>query len=231
MFQLEKSLIDWKKKLSDSNSLTSSDIEELESHLLDEIDALKKKTLTEEEAFYVACSRIGSVDLLTSEYSIVNSNFLWIKKFLWLLSGYLMISFSEKLVASLTIFIATTFFKEIDIYSNELMYISLAISTVLSMTILCILFLPRFRAIAYFQSKFNYLLVYKKWLLVIVFIAFIFMNTIGFFLLNLPMFRTVHMNQIAYISQGREYSGLIWTATLCLLFISLSFRNYKKQIN
>ncbi|MBK1810007.1 hypothetical protein JHL18_05035 [Clostridium sp. YIM B02505] len=231
MFQLEKSLIDWKKKLSASNSLTSSDIEELESHLLDEIDALKKKTLTEEEAFYVACSRLGSVDLLTSEYSIVNSNFLWIKKFLWLLTGYLIISFSQKLTASLTLFITTSFFKEIDLYSNELMYISLAINTVLSLIVLCILFLPRFQAISYFQAKFNYLLVHRKWLLVLVFIAFIFMNTVGFSLLSLPIFRKIQVYQMGYISQGQNYSALIWTAILCLLFILFSFRNYKKQIN
>lgn len=231
MFQLEKSLMDWKKKLSASNSLTSSDIEELESHLLDEIDSLKKKTLTEEEAFYVACSRIGSVDLLTSEYSIVNSNFLWIKKFLWLLSGYLIISFSEKLITTLSIFITTTFFKRIELHAHELTYISFAVNLLLSIVILCILFLPRIRGIAYFQSKFNYLLVYKKWLLVVVFIIFIFMNTIGFSFINLPIMRNVGISQYGYISVGREYSGLIWTITLCLLFILLSFSNSKKQVS
>ncbi|GFP74716.1 permease prefix domain 1-containing protein [Clostridium fungisolvens] len=231
MFQLEKSLMDWKKKLSASNSLTNSDIEELESHLLDEIDALKKKTLTEEEAFYVACSRIGSVDLLTSEYSIVNSNFLWIKKFLWLLSGYLIISFSEKLITTLSIFITTTFFKRIELHAHELTYISFAVNILLSIVILCILFLPRIRGIAYFQAKFNYLLVYKKWLLVVVFIIFIFMNTIGFSFINLPIMRNVGMSQYGYISVGHEYSGLIWTITLCLLFILLSFSNSKKQVN
>ncbi|GFZ32071.1 hypothetical protein CSC2_25970 [Clostridium zeae] len=232
MFQLEKSLSDWKKRLAASNSLTSSDIEELESHLLDEIDALKKKTLTEEEAFYIACSRIGSVDLLTSEYSIVNSNFLWIKKFLWLISGYLIIRFSEKLITTLSIFITTTFFKRIDLHAHELTYISFAINILLSITILCILFLPKIRGIAYFQAKFNYLLVYKKWLLVIVFIIFVFMNTMGFSYISLPMIReSVMSQQYGYISTGNQYSTFIWTTTLCLLFILLSFRSYKKQIN
>lgn len=46
MFQLDKSLEDWKGKLINSNTMTESDVDELESHLLDEIDELKGKNLT-----------------------------------------------------------------------------------------------------------------------------------------------------------------------------------------
>ncbi|KZL90305.1 permease prefix domain 1-containing protein [Clostridium magnum] len=73
MFRLKDSIEIWKQKLSNSNSFTNSDIEELESHLLDEIEILKEKELTEEEAFYVASSRLGSVELLSSEFTKINT--------------------------------------------------------------------------------------------------------------------------------------------------------------
>ena len=71
-FNLADAVENWKKSLSDNYSMTSDNIEELESHLLDEIDDLKSKGLNEEEAFSIAIKQIGTKDFLVSEFGKVN---------------------------------------------------------------------------------------------------------------------------------------------------------------
>jgi hypothetical protein len=229
MFQLNKSLEDWRRKLTNSNSLTKSDVDELESHLLDEIDALKEKGLTEEESFFVACGRIGSTDLLSNEFSKVNFNFIWLKKFLWLLSGYLIISFSQQLSGTLSCFLTATVSEITTLSSNGMTYLNLALNIIFSTLLLCLLFLPKYMLISSFQSKFNSLLVHKKWLLIIVFLLFIFMNTIGFTLLKGLLVRIIMTSQYGYLIAGEVGFTVIWSVILCLLFVILSFKSYGEQ--
>ena len=108
MFELKESIVNWKQKLNSSNSLTSNDIEELESHLLDEIDSLKEKDLSEEEAFFVATSRLGSVDLLSNEFIKVNTKTMFFKKIVLLLGGYVVISFIQNLISIISMLITQT---------------------------------------------------------------------------------------------------------------------------
>ncbi|MDV3427671.1 MAG: permease prefix domain 1-containing protein [Bacillota bacterium] len=229
MFQLEMSLENWRRKLADSNSFTKADIDELESHLLDEIDTLKKNTLTEEEAFYVACSRIGSVDLLSSEFSKINFNVIWLKKFLWLLSGYILIYFFQRLINILSVFASLTVFRFTALSSYKMAGLSLLINVIFSTIILCLLFLPKYMILSRLQSKFNFLFIYKRWLLVIVFFLFTVMNTIGFNLINALLARQIAISPYGDIIYGQNIFMLIWMASLCLLFLFLSFKNYNAE--
>ena len=54
MFNLEKSIQNWRKRLAKHPGLEPGMIEELESHLRDKIDDLVQKGFSEEEAFHQA---------------------------------------------------------------------------------------------------------------------------------------------------------------------------------
>ena len=53
------------------------DVDELESHLRDRVDALTAAGLTDDEAFLIAVKRLGSMDELSREYAAEHSGRLW----------------------------------------------------------------------------------------------------------------------------------------------------------
>jgi len=57
MFDLESQIRKWKAHLYSAGSISSSDMEELESHLRDSIDELNKNHIDGEEAFLLAVRR------------------------------------------------------------------------------------------------------------------------------------------------------------------------------
>ena len=74
MFNLDESIKTWRNDLNKNDVLSLDDLDELESHLMDEITVLKEKDLSEEEAFLIAKSRIGQNDIIEEEYKKVNRN-------------------------------------------------------------------------------------------------------------------------------------------------------------
>jgi hypothetical protein len=89
-FSIDKSIINWKSQLSKKVNFTGDNINELESHLLDEIQELKELGLNDEESFLVAIQRLGSIEQLTSEFSKVNQKVYFRSKVLPYLKGVLM---------------------------------------------------------------------------------------------------------------------------------------------
>ena len=73
-FQLEIAIEDYLQNLQVKGNYTPDDIMELKTHLLDEVDDLKKLQLDEEEAFMIARKRLGKEDILCNEYKKVNGN-------------------------------------------------------------------------------------------------------------------------------------------------------------
>lgn len=67
MFSLEKSIADWRRELSRAG-VSPDVIDELSSHLHDEIIALTRDGATEENAFRLAQSRLGNPDSLQREF-------------------------------------------------------------------------------------------------------------------------------------------------------------------
>ncbi len=70
--RLEQNIAMWRASLKSGSEMTDDNLIELESHLLDDIEALTKNGLTESEAFLVAKHRIGHKDELSSEYKKIN---------------------------------------------------------------------------------------------------------------------------------------------------------------
>lgn len=107
-------------------------------------------------------------------------------------------------------------------------YLNLALNFIFSAIVLSILFLPRFMIISNLYSKFNYLFNYKRWILMIIFLIFITMNSIGFNLLK-GIFKIITpVSQIGSMLMGESLFTLIWPAILCLMVMFLSFKNYKE---
>lgn len=225
MFQLKDSIEIWKQKLSNSNSFTNSDIEELESHLLEEIDILKEKDLTEEEAFYIATSRLGSVELLSSEFTKINTKSMYLKRVLWLLAGYILIYFIQQLILTCSLFLTNYIYSVNTFYINRFPYLSLIISIIISIIFLYFLFIPKYKLLSKIQSIFNYLFSSKRILLIFTLLILSIMNSLGFSIID-----SFSLNNIAQQEAGiykididRNIFIIIWSIILCLIFVLLSF--------
>ena len=74
---LDAQLIQWREYLARHAVLAPSDIDELDSHLRDQIDDLRQSGLSSDEAFLVAVKRLGSVDAISREFAREHSDRLW----------------------------------------------------------------------------------------------------------------------------------------------------------
>ena len=83
--------------------MKESDVEELLSHLHDEIETLSKNGLSQEESFWIARYRLGDSKTLREEYSKVNRPLIWYKNALLLLLGYFLFTLIPKIVGLLTL--------------------------------------------------------------------------------------------------------------------------------
>ena len=77
MAALEAQITEWRHYLSRSRALDRPDVDELECHLREQIDALGQAGLAEDEAFLVAVKRMGAVDALSREFAREHSGRLW----------------------------------------------------------------------------------------------------------------------------------------------------------
>jgi hypothetical protein len=87
MFDVDEAVRRWREGIAANESIGSGDIEEMEGHLTDEMGALAKVGLSEEEAFLVAVRRIGQADALAAEFAKVNGGLIWRQRFFWMAMG------------------------------------------------------------------------------------------------------------------------------------------------
>jgi hypothetical protein len=71
MFNLEKSTAEWHRQMLAAGIKTPEPLEELESHLCEEIERRMKSGLDAERAFAEAVQQIGPAKLLTQEFKKV----------------------------------------------------------------------------------------------------------------------------------------------------------------
>jgi putative ABC transport system permease protein len=67
MFDLEQAIMNWRRNLRSNPGFEDGDVQELESHLREEIERLKAAGLTEEEALVQALGEIGEPDSIGEE--------------------------------------------------------------------------------------------------------------------------------------------------------------------
>lgn len=228
MYRLKESIESWKQKLYISNSFTNSDIEELESHLLDEIDLLKEKELTEEEAFYVASNRLGSVELLSTEFTKINTKSIYLKRVVWLLGGYILISFIQQLITTFSLYSTNYIYAINAFYTTKFPYLSLMISVIISTIFFYFLFIPKYKLLSVIQSAFNYLYNYRRLVLVLIFLILTVMNSIGFNVLRAFLLNSIVNNMAEGVLSrtmiNENIFTIIWSVILCLAFMVVSFK-------
>lgn len=89
MFDLNQAVAAWRTRLAAANTCGRADVDELEAHLRDEMDRLRSGGLSEQEAFWVAAHRLGSVSALSEEYAKVNPMRVWLGRLGWVAAGVL----------------------------------------------------------------------------------------------------------------------------------------------
>ncbi len=77
MRSLEAQIAQWRAFVDRSTSLDGPDVEELETHLREQIAELDAAGLAADESFLVAVKRLGSVDDLSREFALEHSGRLW----------------------------------------------------------------------------------------------------------------------------------------------------------
>ena len=74
---LEAQIGQWRAYLRRRRAITGPDVEELETHLRDQVGVLTQAGLAEDEAFLIAVKRMGSLDALSREFAREHSDRLW----------------------------------------------------------------------------------------------------------------------------------------------------------
>ena len=74
---LEQQIAQWRAHLLRRGPVNPADVEELESHLREQMAALQDGGLAVDEAFLVAVKRMGSIDAVSREFGRVHSERLW----------------------------------------------------------------------------------------------------------------------------------------------------------
>jgi hypothetical protein len=77
MFDLEQEIAAWRNRLAGSGSLTEDRLQELESHLRDEVEALAGHGLAPDEAWLIGVKRLGNVDAVAREFGKVLEDETW----------------------------------------------------------------------------------------------------------------------------------------------------------
>ncbi|MGX5694912.1 permease prefix domain 1-containing protein [Agromyces soli] len=74
---LDARIASWRSWIERREAISPADVDELESHLRDQVDHLLATGLDDEEAFLVAVKRLGALDELSREYAREHSERLW----------------------------------------------------------------------------------------------------------------------------------------------------------
>lgn len=72
----------WQKQLA-AAGLTTVEIEELQSHVTEATDELRRQGLNEEESFWVAARRLGPAPALGAEFAAADPWRYWSERFFW----------------------------------------------------------------------------------------------------------------------------------------------------
>lgn len=74
---IEHDIAEWRAFVARGKAISGPDVDELESHLRDQVEALTAAGLADDEAFLVAVKRIGRLNALSAEFAREHSDRLW----------------------------------------------------------------------------------------------------------------------------------------------------------
>jgi hypothetical protein len=88
VFDLDQAMAAWRSRLLERQNCDASDAVELGGHLLDEIERLRALGLSTEEAFWVACKRLGDPIALSAEFAKIDPLRPWRTQLIWMATGF-----------------------------------------------------------------------------------------------------------------------------------------------
>jgi hypothetical protein len=221
MFDLNEQITKWRDSLKESQSLESKDIDELESHLREEIDNLSGSKLSVEEIFRIATHRLGNTDNLAYEYAKVNRGKQDRQNISWIITGMLIYIFAmyfTQLAAQGSVRIA--------INKGIADYVSLgwiALVGQLSLFLLTLIFsylLYRLLIKIPTWEKINIQLSSRSTLLTS-FLVFLGITTIYRIGLHIPLPAFRYMDNQTLIESSLKYSQSIWSLLLPIVLVLL----------
>jgi len=109
-FDVNEAISRWREGLRISATVRLEDIDELEWHLRDSAASLEARGLTPAEAFLVAQRRLGSPDALNREFGKVDPATIWFDRAMWMVAGFLLISWLTSLARTASILAGTAGF-------------------------------------------------------------------------------------------------------------------------
>ena len=89
MFDLNQGIAEWRSNLAKSEAMDALAVDELESHLREEIESLASVNLTEEESFWLARRRLGGAGDLSGEFAKINRSAVLKGRLFWMAAGVL----------------------------------------------------------------------------------------------------------------------------------------------
>ncbi len=89
MFELSAAIDNWRQTIGTKGECSLEDIQELESHLLEQFHELTSAGLSEREAFFVSVSRIGTPEEINNQYAKADPTNIWKHRALWMIAGIL----------------------------------------------------------------------------------------------------------------------------------------------
>lgn len=212
-FNLNDSIDIWKSKLSKNSTMTVDNIDELESHLQDEIQELEQLGLSTEESFLIAKKRIGNVKNLTAEYEKVNKSYYFKNSIIPYIKGILMFV-AFKTMTGLLINLTTLVAIKFNINKN-LNSISIIIPIVATLILV---------ALMYRKYK-NSDWIFRKLTGIPVLVSFIFVGKLINYFSSLSVFYTIEPAEYSFLKINLNYYnsilGLFFLIFSCIIFYSL----------
>lgn len=89
MFDLDRAVREWREEMSRHEAIGVELLDELESHLLEELEGLRKEGLREEEAFERAVRQLGSGASVEDEIAKIDPDSVARARGRWILIGCL----------------------------------------------------------------------------------------------------------------------------------------------
>jgi hypothetical protein len=237
MFNLNKNILNWKNTIKNNDSFTNENIDELENHLLEQIENLKISGLNDEEAFWVGQKRIGSLKTLVQEYEKVNKLYIVKKKIYWMLTGIVMMTLYVFFVSSLSNALSSVGLRfdlnlitvtYIDFLLNEILFISLA------SLLIWLLAVKKSNYLETFINKVSYLLgrsIFSKVILFMFMISIIAFFCFTFYYrpnLNISIMQSEQFYNYKELVKVLTPTALVFHSAIMILIYYISYRSNKK---
>ena len=223
MFDLNKAINSWRMNLSAKQTCAKSDIDEMETHLREEIDSLTASKLSEQEAFLVATHRLGDNDSLAAEFAKVNTSILWRKRLFWMVAGLL-----SYLIATYVARCASTGFVVLAMFAGlrgySLGFVGVIIKIVFFLTLVFIFY--KVSRIRYRQGELFCRVADKPWGKFLLFAGIFIVIAAGLASKMLIPFTIGRLGFSVYgeIAMFQAYVGFVWQIIMPLILLAVVIR-------